>query len=86
MFEEYSKRNKAIVAALELAAEGGWKRRDVSRDCRAQRREPRRPSPRLHLQDGHPQRLPGEVDAEVSAKSNRRRRSRARGIACSTWS
>src|SRR6478672_9696487 len=25
MFEEYNKRNKAIVAALELAAEGGWK-------------------------------------------------------------
>jgi AcrR family transcriptional regulator len=25
MFEEYSKRNKAIVAALELAAVGGWK-------------------------------------------------------------
>ena len=25
MFEEYSKRNKAIVAALDLAAEGGWK-------------------------------------------------------------
>src|SRR6478736_908232 len=25
MFEEYTKRNKAIVAALELAAEGGWK-------------------------------------------------------------
>jgi len=25
MFEEYSKRNRAIQAALELAAEGGWK-------------------------------------------------------------
>jgi ubiquinone biosynthesis protein COQ9 len=25
MFEDYSKRNKAIVAALDLAAEGGWK-------------------------------------------------------------
>jgi ubiquinone biosynthesis protein COQ9 len=25
MFEEHNKRNKAIVAALELAAEGGWK-------------------------------------------------------------
>ena len=25
MFEEYSKRNRAIQAALELAAEGGWR-------------------------------------------------------------
>ena len=24
MFEEFSKRNKAVRAALELAAEGGW--------------------------------------------------------------
>ena len=24
MFEDFSKRNKAIVAALELATEGGW--------------------------------------------------------------
>ena len=25
MFEEYTKRNRAIQAALDLAAEGGWK-------------------------------------------------------------
>ena len=25
MFEEFSKRNRAIQAALELAAEGGWR-------------------------------------------------------------
>ena len=45
MFEEYNKRNKAIVAALELAAEGGWKAVTFPAIADAQQREPRRPPP-----------------------------------------
>ena len=59
MFDDFSKRSKAVRAALDLANERGWG--DIGLADIAQRRQsrPRRSQARVHLQDRHPPRLPG---------------------------
>ena len=51
MFEEFSKRNKAVRAGARARRGGRLECRDLCRDCRPYRAESCRSPPRLHLED-----------------------------------
>ena len=77
MFEEFSKRNKAVRAALELAAEGGWSAVTFAAIAERTRAESCRSSPRLHLQDGPAQGVSKRGRWRGPRQGETRRRSRA---------
>ena len=58
MFDDFSKRSKAVRAALDLAREG-LGRHQPRRHRTGGQCQPRRSPPRVHLQERHPPRLPG---------------------------
>ncbi len=60
MFDDFSKRSKAVRAALDLAEKKGWRDTtltDIAQAAGLSLSDLRR---RVHLQERHPPRLPGQ--------------------------
>ena len=74
MFDDFSKRSKAVRAALDLAEKRGWGDISLADIAQARQSRPRRSPARVHLQERHPPRLPGGGRRRGAGQGPRRRR------------
>ena len=59
MFDDFSKRSKAVRAALDLAEKNGWRDTSLADIAQASGLSLADLRARVHLQERHPPRLPG---------------------------